>query len=101
MKKLIFSLSILALTVTGCSTTDDEDTTQTPVVGELTGSITSNRTIAFGNYTLKGIVKVHHFKKITFICKTKMFLLQCIFLTIEYFYLIIILYKKHGKRQIF
>ncbi|MEY2670802.1 MAG: hypothetical protein RLZZ577_1118 [Bacteroidota bacterium] len=66
MKKLILSLSILALTFTGCSTTDDEDTTQTPVVGELTGSITSNRTIAFGNYTLKGIVTIESGVTVTF-----------------------------------
>jgi hypothetical protein len=36
MKKLILSLSILATLFTAC-TKDDEDTTITPVVGELTG----------------------------------------------------------------
>jgi hypothetical protein len=66
MKKLILSLSILALTFTGCSTTDDEDTTQTPVVGELTGDITSTKTIAYGNYTLKGIVKIKSGVTVTF-----------------------------------
>lgn len=65
MKKLILSLSILALTFTGCSTTDDEETLQ-PVEGEITGSITSNKTFAFGNYTLSGIVTIESGVTVTF-----------------------------------
>lgn len=65
MKKLIVSLSILALTFTGCSTTDDEETLQ-PVEGEITGSITSNKTFAFGNYTLSGIVTIESGVTVTF-----------------------------------
>ncbi|BDB51954.1 hypothetical protein [Flavobacterium ammonificans] len=65
MKKLIVSLSILALTFTGCSTTDDEETLQ-PVEGEITGSITSNKTYAFGNYTLSGIVTIESGVTVTF-----------------------------------
>jgi hypothetical protein len=65
MKKLILSLSILALTFTGCSTTDDEETLQ-PVEGEITGSITSNKTYAFGNYTLSGIVTIESGVTVTF-----------------------------------
>ena len=57
MKNLFLSLTILATLFTGCSTDDDEGTIQ-PVEGELTGSITTNRTIAFGNYTLNGIVTI-------------------------------------------
>ena len=45
MKNLFLSLTILATLFTGCSTDDDEGTIQ-PVEGELTGSITTNRTIA-------------------------------------------------------
>lgn len=65
MKKLIFSLSILATIFTSCSTEDDEDVI-TPVVGELTGSITTNRTIAYGNYTLNGIVTIESGVTVTF-----------------------------------
>ena len=65
MKKLILSLSILATLFTAC-TKDDEDTTITPVVGELTGSITSNQTIAYGNYTLNGIVTIESGVTVTF-----------------------------------
>lgn len=65
MKKLIFSLSILATIFTSCSTEDDEDAI-TPVVGELTGSITTNRTIAYGNYTLNGIVTIESGVTVTF-----------------------------------
>lgn len=65
MKKLIVSLSILALTFTGCSTTDDEETLQ-PIEGEITGSITTNKTYAFGNYTLSGIVTIESGVTVTF-----------------------------------
>jgi hypothetical protein len=65
MKKLIVSLSILALTFTGCSTTDNEETLQ-PVGGEITGSITTNKSYAFGNYTLSGIVTIESGVTVTF-----------------------------------
>ena len=65
MKKLIVSLSILALTFTGCSTTDDEETLQ-PIEGEITGSIRNNKTYAFGNYTLSGIVTIESGVTVTF-----------------------------------
>ena len=65
MKNLFFGLSILAILSTGCSTEDDEPTLQ-PVEGELTGSITTNRTIAFGNYTLNGIVTIESGVTVTF-----------------------------------
>ena len=57
MKKLLLSLTILGALFTSCSTSDDEGTIQ-PVEGELIGAITTNRTIALGNYTLKGIVTI-------------------------------------------
>lgn len=58
MKKLLFSLSILSLVFTGCSTDDDETTNNGPATGEITGDITSSTNLPLGNYTLKGIVKV-------------------------------------------
>lgn len=60
MKKLILSLSVLSLLFVSCSEDNDETvaTPKVPVVGEITGDITTNRNLAFGNYTLKGIVKI-------------------------------------------
>ncbi len=65
MKKLLFSLSILGALFASCSTDDDEGTIQ-PVEGELTGAITTNRTVAFGNYTLNGIVTIESGVTVTF-----------------------------------
>ncbi|WP_443939834.1 hypothetical protein [Pedobacter sp. MW01-1-1] len=59
MKKLLYSAAVLAAIFTGCSKDDDETVpTKTPVQGEITGDITANRTLAYGNYTLKGVVKI-------------------------------------------
>ncbi|MBE5318370.1 hypothetical protein IM793_04315 [Pedobacter sp. MR2016-19] len=59
MKKLLYAIAVSATIFTGCSKDDDEEVpTKVPVVGEITGDITANRTLAFGNYTLKGIVKI-------------------------------------------
>jgi hypothetical protein len=66
MKKLLFSLALLASVFTGCSSDDEDENSITPQVGEITGNITSSRTYAFGNYTLKGIVKVKDGATLTF-----------------------------------
>lgn len=67
MKKLVFSLAFIATIFTGCSTDDDESSTPiVPVVGEITGDLTANKTYAYGNYTLKGIVKIQSGVTITF-----------------------------------
>ena len=67
MKKLLFSLAILASVFTGCNNDDDESTpTKVPATGEITGDITASKTFAFGNYTLKGIVKVQPGVTVTF-----------------------------------
>lgn len=65
MKKLLFSLSILATIFTSCDNNDDEGTVQ-PVEGELSGSVTTNRTLAFGNYTLNGIYTIESGVTVTF-----------------------------------
>ena len=65
MKKILLSLSILATIFTGCSTSDDEETIQ-PVEGEITGSATTNRKFAFGNYTLNGIYTIESGVTVTF-----------------------------------
>jgi hypothetical protein len=58
MKKLLYAIAISATIFTGCSDDEEEITVKVPVQGEITGDITANRTLAFGNYTLKGLVKV-------------------------------------------
>jgi hypothetical protein len=68
MKKLILSLTILSLVLTtSCTSNDDSGTAPiTPVVGEITGTITTNTTYAYGTYTLKGIVKINAGVTVTF-----------------------------------
>ena len=59
MKKLFYAIAISATIFTGCSKDDDDVTpTKKPVEGEITGDITTSRTLAYGNYTLKGMVKI-------------------------------------------
>jgi hypothetical protein len=65
MKKILLSLAIIASVLTGCSSSDDEGTTA-PVSGEISGTITANTTYAYGNYTLKGIVKIASGVTVTF-----------------------------------
>lgn len=58
MKKLVLSLSIVALFLGSCSS-DDEDTTTQPIpTGTITGDITTDVTYPLGNYTIQGTVKV-------------------------------------------
>jgi hypothetical protein len=67
MKKLVFSLSLLSLIFTGCTSDDDEVTTpEVPVVGEITGSLTADKTYVKGTYTLNGIVRIKTGVTITF-----------------------------------
>jgi hypothetical protein len=66
MKKLILSLAILSQIMVSCSSSDDEDTTLQPVEGDITGAITTNRTLPFGNYTLTGIVTIESGVTVTF-----------------------------------
>ena len=69
MKKLIFSLSIIASIFTGCTSSDDETATipvTGPASGTITGTITANTTYAYGNYSLVGIVKINSGVTVTF-----------------------------------
>ncbi|GIZ09945.1 hypothetical protein [Flavobacterium sp. UMI-01] len=65
MKKLILSLAIVSALFTSC-TSDDNGNNTTPVVGEITGTITANKVYPKGTYTLKGIVKVASGVTVTF-----------------------------------
>jgi hypothetical protein len=59
MKKLIFSALAVALFLGSCSSDDDENNnTQGPATGEITGDITTIKTYPLGNYTIKGTVKI-------------------------------------------
>ncbi len=59
MKKLLFALSLVALTFTSCSK-DDETTVEdnVPATGTISGDITTNVNYAYGNYKLQGVVRV-------------------------------------------
>jgi hypothetical protein len=65
MKKILGTLTLLGILFTACISSDDETTLQ-PVEGEITGTITTNRTFAFGNYTLNGIVTIESGVTVTF-----------------------------------
>ncbi|MES2747555.1 MAG: hypothetical protein V4648_04205 [Bacteroidota bacterium] len=58
MKKLVFSLAILATIFTGCTSDDDEGTATPIATGEINGDITTTKELPLGNYTLRGTVKV-------------------------------------------
>jgi hypothetical protein len=66
MKKLILGLAIISSIFTSCTSSDDETTTIVPATGEISGTYTTSKTFAFGNYTLKGIVKIASGVTLTF-----------------------------------
>ena len=66
MKKLVLCLSIMATIFTSCSSNDEETITITPATGEITGDVTTSKTYVYGNYTLKGMVKVQSGVTLTF-----------------------------------
>lgn len=66
MKKLLFAIAISASVLAGCSSKDDAPIIKTPVVGEISGNLTESKTFAYGNYTLKGMVKIQSGVTITF-----------------------------------
>lgn len=58
MKKLVLSLSLLATIFTSCTSSDDDSPAPTPVVGELSGDITTSKTLEKGTYTLTSSVRI-------------------------------------------
>ncbi len=66
MKKLVLSMAILSTIFIGCSGDKETETAIVAKTGEITGDVTANKTYAFGNYTLKGIVKVKSGVTLTF-----------------------------------
>jgi hypothetical protein len=59
MKKLILSLSIVAILFASCSKSEDDVVVPTvPVTGEITGTFTADKNYPLGNYTLKGMVQI-------------------------------------------
>ena len=61
MKKLFFSLAIIASIFTGCE--DDEPVVTTPIPtpvgsGEITGNFAVSKTYIKGNYSLKGMIQI-------------------------------------------
>ncbi len=67
MKKLAFSLSVLTLLFTSCTSSDDEQTPP-PVLGtgELAGDASVSKTYIKGNYTLDGVFKIKSGVTLTF-----------------------------------
>jgi len=66
MKIKFFALALAtSLFLNSCSSDDPTPVVQ-PVTGEITGPITANKTFAYGNYTLKGIVKINSGVTVTF-----------------------------------
>ena len=67
MKKIVSSLLFISALFTGCTISDNETVTTTqPATGEITGTYTADQTFPFGNYTLRGIVKIAAGTTLTF-----------------------------------
>ena len=67
MKKLVFSLALLSLVFTSCTSSDDDAVTTPPTAtGEITGDITTSKTYVKGVYTIKGTVRVKSDATLTF-----------------------------------
>lgn len=58
MKKLVSSLSVVALFLGSCSSDNEEITTQPIPTGTISGDITTAKTYPSGNYTIQGTVKI-------------------------------------------
>lgn len=66
MKKVFLGLAIISAIFTSCTSSNDETGTVVPATGEISGTYTADKTFAFGNYTLKGIVKIASGVTVTF-----------------------------------
>lgn len=58
MKKLVLSLSIVALAFASCTSDNEEIITQPIPTGTISGDITTAKTYPLGNYTIQGTVKI-------------------------------------------
>ncbi|RTY86132.1 hypothetical protein [Flavobacterium sp. RSP15] len=58
MKKLVLSLSMVALSLGSCSSDNEEIATQPTPTGTISGDITTAKTYPLGNYTIQGTVKI-------------------------------------------
>ncbi|NUY80609.1 hypothetical protein HUK80_06860 [Flavobacterium sp. MAH-1] len=65
MKKFLLGLAIIGSVFTGCGSDDDTSVTP-PATGTITGTITTDTTYPYGNYTLVGIVKIASGVTVTF-----------------------------------
>jgi hypothetical protein len=67
MKKIVFSIAILSLIFTSC-TSNEDDVVPTPTAGtgEITGDVTASKTYIKGTYTLNGTVRVKKDVVLTF-----------------------------------
>ena len=67
MKKLVFSLALLSVVFTSCTSSDDDVVTTPPTAtGDITGDITASKTYAKGTYALSGTVRVKSGATLTF-----------------------------------
>ena len=67
MKKLVFSLAILSLVFTSCTSSDDDVVTTPPTAtGDITGDITTSKIYTKGTYALSGTVRVKSGATLTF-----------------------------------
>jgi uncharacterized membrane protein len=67
MKKLVFSLALLSLVFTSCTSSDDDVVTTPPTAtGDITGDITASKTYIKGTYALSGTVRVKTGVTLTF-----------------------------------
>lgn len=66
MKKVFYAIAIAASIFTGCSSDDDDPVIKQPVEGEISGELATSKVFAYGNYTLKGMVKIKSGVTITF-----------------------------------
>jgi hypothetical protein len=66
MKKIVLSIAFLSLVFIGCDETTETPIVKQPVVGEISSDITASKVYAFGNYTLKGMIKVQSGVTLTF-----------------------------------
>lgn len=67
MKKIVLCLVFISTVFTSCTISDNETINNPePATGEITGTYTTDKTFPFGNYTLRGIVKIAAGTTLTF-----------------------------------